>query len=235
MTRWIAKGLFGAWCLLAAAPVHGQTVSVAPRPHVFEITAGVTWFGSVTMGNGSADLTKNQTPPTPYPIFKTDSSVASAAGFDGQLGFALTHQVAIEGAFSYAKPTLETRVSGDVEGAPSVTAIERLSQYSVDGSVVLHLTRWQLGPRGLPFIYGGAGYLRQAHERDILVATGHEFHVGGGLKYVFSRGGGFLKDLGIRADARVSFRSGGVEFDSSEPVHAVPIVSVGAFVRLGSG
>ena len=230
-SRYLWPGVLTTMCLLAATSAKAQTVSASPRPHSLEIAAGVSWFGGVTLGTGSADLTKNQTPPSPYPIFKTDSSVASAAGFDGRLAFALTRQFAIEGGFSYAAPTLETRVSADVEGAPSVTATERLSQYGIDGSVVLHLTRWQMGPRAVPFVYGGAGYLRQAHERDVLVATGHEFHVGGGLKYVFSRGRGFLKDLGIRADARVSFRSGGVELDSSEPVHAVPVVSAGAFVR----
>ena len=83
----------------------------------------------------------------------------------------------------------------------------------------------------MPFVYGGAGYLRQAHERDILVATGHEFHAGGGLKYVFRRGSGFLKDLGVRGDVRVSFRHGGVELDANEPTHAIPVASVGAFVR----
>ena len=223
--------LLAMTCVLATRPASAQTVSASPRPHSVEVTAGVLWFGGVTLGTGSADLTKNQTPPSPYPIFKTDSSVSSAAGFDGRLGFAFSRQFAIEGAFSYAAPRLETHVSGDIEGAPSVTATERLSQYSVDASVVVHLTRWQLGPRAVPFVYGGAGYLRQAHERDVLVATGHEFHVGGGLKYVFARRRGFLKDLGIRADTRVSFRSGGVELDSSEPMHAVPVVSVGALVR----
>jgi hypothetical protein len=227
-----APGLVvAAACLLVAGVARAQTVSAAPQRHRVELTAGIAWFGGVALGAGSADLTRNQTPPSPYPIFKTDSSIASAIGFDGRIAFALTPRVAIEGGFSYAAPNLETRVSGDVESAPAVTATERLSQYGVDGSVVVHLTRWHLGAHAVPFVYGGAGYLRQAHERDILVATGHAFHAGGGVKYVFRRSQGFLKNLGVRGDARVSFRSGGVELDTDEPTHAVPIVSVGAFVR----
>ena len=229
--RFVLPAVAAAACLLGAELASAQTVSAAPQPHTFEVTAGVSWFGGMTLGTGSADLTKNQMPPSPYPIFKTDSSLASVAGFDGRLAFALTRQFAIEGGFSYAGPTLETRVSADVEGAPAVTATERLSQYGVDGSLVVHLTRWQLGPHAVPFVYGGAGYLRQAHERDILVSTGHEFHAGGGLKCVFRRGTGFLKDLGVRGDVRVSFRSGGVELDADEPTHAIPVASVGAFVR----
>ena len=129
MLRIVLPGLMAAACLLWTGVVSAQTVSASPRRHTFEVTAGVAWFGAVTLGTGSADLTKNQTPPSPYPIFKTDSSVASAAGFDGRLAFALTRQLAIEGGFSYAGPMLDTSVSGDVEGAPAVTATERLSQY----------------------------------------------------------------------------------------------------------
>lgn len=231
MTRWIAKGLFAAWCLLAAAPAPGQTVPAAPRPHTFEITTGVTWFGSVTMGSGSADLTKNQTPPTPYPLFTTSSSLASTTGFDGRLAFFLTHALAVEGTFTYARPRLETEVSGDVEGAPAVTASETLRQYTVEASVVLHLTRWRLGSHTLPFVYGGGGYLRQAHEREVLIASGHTFHVGGGVKYfVVRRSRGLLKNVGVRVDGRVSFRSGGVDLDASKPVHVLPILTAGVFV-----
>jgi hypothetical protein len=102
---------------------------------------------------------------------------------------------------------------------PSVTASETISLFLVDVSGVLHVPRARLG-RAIPFVLGGAGYLREVHEGNVLVETGHTYHVGGGAKIPLSVRRGFVRSLGLRLDGRVYFRSGGADFDDGEPARA---------------
>ena len=60
------------------------------------------------------------------------------------------------------RPTLETRISGDVENAPVVTASTDLSRYIIDVSGVVHLTRFRIGRSGMPFVLGGVGVSARA-------------------------------------------------------------------------
>jgi hypothetical protein len=134
----------------------------------------------------------------------------------------------VEGAFMYARSRVETRIRGDVEGAPSITASEDLSQYLIEGSAVAHLPSLAFGGGGVPFVMAGAGYVRHLHERRALVDTGTSYHAGGGIKYLFSRRPrGLIRGLGLRADARVYFRQGGFDFDEEEPVRIFAAAGAG--------
>ena len=119
----------------------------------------------------------------------------------------------------YSRPTLETRISGDVEDVPTVTASADLARYIVEVSGVVHLTRFGFGRSGVPFLLGGAGYLRELDDEKALAETGRVYHAGGGFKYLFSsRPRGLVKGFGIRADARLYFKEGGYELEEGDPL-----------------
>ena len=98
-----------------------------------------------------------------------------------------------------------------VEDAPDTTAEETLSQYLFDGSIVWHLGKG----RAVPFLFGGAGYLRELHEDDALLEEGLEYHAGGGIKWWF---GERRRGVGVRAEAGVSIRDGGFDFKDGQRI-----------------
>ena len=189
------------------------------RPWSIEVDAGVLWSSGIDLGSTTASITANQTPPTDYPLFKTAADLGGAPGFEGRIGLWITRAISVEGAFQYSRPTLETRISGDVENAPIVTATAELSRYVIDVSGVVHLTRFRIGRGGMPFVLGGVGYLRELDDAQALAETGRLYHAGGGFKYLFaSRSHGLFKGLGIRGDARLYFKDGGYELEVDEPL-----------------
>jgi hypothetical protein len=189
------------------------------RPWSIEVDAGILWSNGIDLGSTTASITANQTPATDYPLFETAADFDAAPGFEGRIGLWITRIIGVEGAFQYSRPTLETRISGDVENAPAVTASADLSRYVIDVSGVVHLTRFQIGKRGMPFVLGGVGYLRELDDAQVLAETGRLYHAGGGFKYLFaSRSHGLFKGLGIRGDARLYLRDGGYELEADEPL-----------------
>ncbi len=100
-----------------------------------------------------------------------------------------------------------------------MTAEETLTRYVFTGSVVWHL-RSGRGKRVIPFVVGGAGYIRDLHEENELVETGAEYHAGGGVKIWFGSG---QRRCGLRGEAGVSINDGG--FDFTDGTRTVPIVS----------
>ncbi len=218
--------------LVAARPARGQGAKEYPRSHRVEIAAGIVCTGRTPVVDGSADLIRNANPPSPSPIFTADSALSQTTGFDGRVGYMVTRALGLEAGFSYARPSLDTAVSGDIESAPAVTASVPVSQYTFEGGVVLHLTRLRLGSRGVPFVSGSAGYLRQLYEGREVVETGQVYSVGGGLKYVWvERPAGVVKGLGVRAEARLLVRRGGVDLQPDPASHTSPAVAASLFVH----
>jgi hypothetical protein len=200
------------------------------RAHAVELDVGAAWLGGVDFGTLDATLTANQSAHAPYTLFKTASSLGATGGVEGRLGFLLTQVVGVEGAFGYARPTLETSVTADVEGAPGTTARERLSQFSVTVSGVAHL--WPLLVKGaVPFVLAGAGYLRELHEGNVLPESGHTLHVGGGLKLPLVVRRGFVRALGVRLEGRAVFRSGGADLDASKPTRVAGAAGASVIVQ----
>ena len=120
-----------------------------------------------------------------------------------------------------ARPKISTRLTGDAESAPDVTATETLTRLIVDGSVLLHFSGASFaGGKGVPFVFGGGGYLRDAHEKNEVIETGNEYHFGGGVHFWFGQG---KHRVGVRADVGVSRRSGGA--DGSDTSRTVPTVA----------
>jgi hypothetical protein len=207
--------------LPAQASVADAQVSIgreAPRKGSIEAAGGAVWMGGFDIGDRTAQLTRNLDS-NPFDLFTTSSRLDPVTGLQGRLAFYFSPSIAIEGGVRYARPVLAIESSADVEEAEATTSEERISHYVVDGSLVFHLTGAAFaGGRAVPFVAGGAGYLRELHEGNELVETGTEYHASAGLKYWFGAGS---RRFGLRGEAGVSVRDGGVDFGAAR--RAVPV------------
>lgn len=184
-----------------------------PRAGSWEIGGGVAFGRGFDLGEAAAELTRNTTTGSaPFTLFTTDGQVGSAGGVQGRLGYYFSPNLAVEGAVRYAQPVLSLDLTGDAEDAPDITAEETVDQYVFSGSALWHFGRPSPRTRAVPFIFGGAGYLRELHESQELVETGLEYHAGAGVKLWF---GNARRRFGLRGDAGVSFREGGVDPEES--------------------
>ena len=82
----------------------------------------------------------------------------------------------------------------------------------------------------MPFVEGGAGYLRQLYDTRALVETGQTFHAGGGVNFTaLSRQGRRVRALGLRVDVQALVRTKGVALDNR--AHVSPAAGASLFVR----
>ena len=222
MRGWPIGLLCGVLC---PAVLEAQAVALPGR---FEIAAGGLWAAPVSAG--TADATETAANGTRFRLFSSESSTASTFGLEGRMGVRLSPGLQLDGSVSYAVPALRTRITSDVEGIPDVTVAETVNQWTIEAALVAHLARWRVGPRGVPFLTVGAGYLRQIHEGQTLVETGRIYQVGGGVKYLLRRAGdGRLKSAGLRLGARAAVRDGGGRLENR--IRIAPIVDVSMFLR----
>ena len=193
--------------------------SDAPHAGSWEVSGGAIWSDGYDLGSRSADLTRNTGTGTgPFELFTADTQVGTATGALGRIGVYLSRSVAIEGGIQYLRPVVSSRLTDDFEDADDTTATETITRYVFDGAVVFHLTGLSFaGGKGVPFLTGGVGYLRELHDRDELIETGLTYQGGAGLKLWFGRG---AHRFGVRADVGVAMRDGG--FDFSDDRRTVP-------------
>jgi hypothetical protein len=207
-----------AWVLSAGVAADALAQGTAAS-RGWEISGGGVYVGGYDLGDRTAELTSNSgTSGGSFTLFETDSRVKPAFGVLARIGYFLTPVFAVEGVIRFTRPTFEIRNTDDFEDAADVTSMETLSQYLFDASAVWHFSSTSPG-RVTPFVYGGAGYLRELHEGDALVEEGVEYHAGGGIKWWFGAG----RRFGVRGEAGISMRDGG--FDFEEGVRVVPVVS----------
>jgi hypothetical protein len=182
-----------------------------------EVTLGADWVGPAPLGTSTASLTANQgTASSGYTYFRSDARLLAAPTPAASVGLALTRVFTVEGRVAFNMPNVRLRISNDAENAPDrAFNAERLTQYFIGAALVAHLKRLSFaGGRGLPFVSGGAAYLRQLHRGRSLVETGQVYHAGVGLKYlVKDRPTSRLRGLGFRIDARASVQRHGFGFD----------------------
>lgn len=174
-----------------------------PRRGSVEISGSALWSGGFDVGSRAADLTRNTGTGTgPYTLFTTTSKVGPATGARARVGVHVSRAFAIEGGAQYSRPLLTTRASADLEGAEDADITDRIARFVFDGGVIAYVHRLTFaGGRAVPFVTGGAGYLRELHEGNEVVDTGTEAHAGGGLMLWLGRG---ARRFGIRADVGVS-------------------------------
>jgi hypothetical protein len=207
--------------VLSVASIANAQVYVGagtPARGSIEIGGGGVWAAGFDMGSRQAGLSRS-TATDRFDLFSVESKVSGFPGVHARVGFYLTSAVAIEGGVRFARPKLSVRLSGDAESAPDETATQTANHYLFDGSVLFHFTRASFaGGRGVPFVSGGAGYVRELHERNELVETGREYHATGGIKYWFGSG---RRRLGLRAEVGLSAREKG--FDDEEKRRMLPL------------
>jgi hypothetical protein len=213
---WLAALAAAATLALFARPAAAQIWMGTPVPRAgsVELGGGVLWAQGYDLGGTPAELTRNPTTgSSPLQLFDSTSRLDPASGLVARLGVYLSRSVSLEGGFQFSKPVLGVRVSGDFEGADAATVTETISRYVFDGSVVIHLLPASFaGGRGVPFLTGGGGYVRELHEGNELVETGQQYHVGGGLKFWF---GERRRRFGIRGDVGIAVREGASDFSES--------------------
>jgi hypothetical protein len=204
------------------ALAQGVSSAARSRPRTWEFGGGVVYVGGYDLGEATAELTSNTgTTGGSFPQFETDSQVKSAVGVQGRIGFLVTPSFAIEGGLRFSKPVLEIRITDDAEDAADLNSEETISQYLIDASAVWHFTNAAFGSgKAVPFVFGGAGYLRELHEGDALIEEGVEYHAGGGIKWWFGEGRG---RFGFRGEVGISIRDGGFDFEETRRV--VPIAA----------
>jgi hypothetical protein len=190
-----------------------------------EVSAGAAWVGSQAFDSASA--TETTPSGSSFSLFNTSSELGGAAGFDARVGVRIAGTLVVEADATFARPELRVTIANDVENAPSTTAVERLQQYMIGGGATWYVPRRN---RIVPFVAGGGGYLRQLHDRALLVETGTYYQVGGGVLYLLtSQPGNRLKATGIRADVRAVILNDGVALDDGR--HTAPAVAGSFFVR----
>ena len=130
------------------------------------------WSGGYALGAQPADETRNQAGGGAFTLFTTSSRATAARGAELRIGVRLGRCLALEAGGSWARASVTTRVSGDAEQAPGVSATAGFAQYVVDGAVVLRLPRLAFARgRAVPFAEAGAGYLRQLYAGRVLAGT----------------------------------------------------------------
>lgn len=198
--------------LVAVAPMTARAQTANPPLHRFEVAGGIGFLGGATLGDANANL-RSGTSNDPYRLFTTSSEQMGAKAFDLRAGFDLTPRFGVEARVLFGHPELRTEISSDAESAPSITAVERLDHYLIDGGIIVRFGAFRV--KGIqPFVTAGGGYLRQLHEGLTLIETGRLFYAGGGARYMmFARNRGIPRAGGLRGDVRVNVLTGGIEFE----------------------
>jgi hypothetical protein len=213
--------VFATLALLHGALAASAFAQARPayRGDRFEASFGGIWIGGAGLGSSEANLRANNLTPTPFRLFTAEIRTASAPGFDARFGYWLTSSIGIDGGFVRVRPELRTRISGDSEGAAALTVTEPLDQYFIDARLIWLLRRFRVGGT-VPFVSGGAGYLRQLHEGRTLVETGQVYHAGGGIRRQLLTDVGWLGSIGARIDGRFYVLVDGVQLEDRPRTHA---------------
>ena len=215
---------FAAVTILLILPATAAAQQYSPRPHTgpFEISGGPIWTGGYDAGSGDANLSSNSTTgASPITLFTSSARVSSATGVEARFGIDLASNISAEGTFQYSRPTLAVDLGDDFENATAVEAEGRVASYLFSGSVLYHFG----SGRVVPFVIGGAGYLRQLDEDNANVLSGSEIHGGGGVKIWF----GSSSRFGVRADAQMSSRSKSAGFEDKRRI--LPVLGASVIYR----
>ena len=191
----------------------------APRRGSVEALGGGMFAPGFDMGSITAELTRS-TPTEEFDLFDSDSEASGFPGVFVRLGYYLSESFSVEGGMRYARPTLSVRLSGDAESAPDVTADETVSHYLFEGSALWHLRDLAFASgSAIPYLSGGAGYLRELHEGNQLVETGQEYHALAGVNFWLGSG---KHRFGLKFEGGMSARKKG--FDPDDSLRMQPIV-----------
>ena len=214
---------------MAGAAVEAQGEAPAMRVRHVGVSGGILWSGGYPVGDAVATLRPNApgSGAPPFTLFATASTLEAAVGAGARVGFAVTSSLALEVGLSFARPRVSVAISQDQESRAQVLEGESIEQYVVDAGALWHLPIW-FGRRVRPFVSGGAGYLRQLHQERTLAETGRTYYAGAGLRYWIRGGDGTGRSIGLRGDARATWKTGGIDFERRTRVS--PSLALQAFI-----
>ena len=208
-----------------AQPVRSPDVRLPGR---FEVSAGALWVGQASFG--TRDAIETSLRGSSFRLFSTASRLGAATAAEMRIGIRLTRLLQGEATGSFAAPVLTTTVSADAENSNGATATDRVEQFTIGGALIVHVTRWHAGARGVPFLMAGAAYLREIHEGHTLIVGGRSYEAGGGVKFALvAAPHGVVKWVGARAEVRARARTKGVALDRR--THVAPVAAASLFVR----
>ncbi|MPZ17462.1 MAG: hypothetical protein GEV06_06075 [Luteitalea sp.] len=202
----------------AATPESGSKGESRLRGR-FEITIGGAWWSDAGLGQTTGSIPGNGVPEgDDFALFETTTRITSAPAVEGMIGYRLSPNVALEAGAGLGRPQIRTIVSSDVEVPDTVTATDRLTQLIIDGALAVRLPRLEIA-RAIPFVRGGAGYVRQLHEGRQIVDTGQVLFVGAGMTYpLMTRSRGVFRGLALRGEARAVWFRDTFELDEARGV-----------------
>lgn len=202
-----------------------QTAAVPELPAGrFDAAFGIGWLGGAGLADRDANLRTRDG--GDYRLFSTSSRFAGTTVLETRVGYGLTRRYRLEGRIGFSHPELRSSVTADAEGAPDIELAERVDQYTFEGALVVRLPEWRMSSL-VPFVAGGAGYLRQLHEGQTLVEEGVAYQVGGGVtRPLFVRQGGWVKAASLRGDVRLHIFTGGIHLDEGARIHPSVAASV---------
>lgn len=223
MTRLVTLVLLSVF---AAAPAYAQAAGTA-GPARFSIAGGLLWLAGHSTGVTTASLRRNEPgtiTPGSFTLFTADTALERAFGVDARFTYALTRAFDIEVGGAFSQPRLVASITEDDEAGPIELSDQRLSQFTLEGSVLWHVAAIDLGARARPFLTGGIGYLRQIDEDRSSAETGTVGHIGGGVSYWLRSDNNARRGFGVRGEAGLQFRSGGYEFE--DKTRMGPVISL---------
>jgi hypothetical protein len=211
----------GAWRLVALSLVIALMASkiafAQASGDTYEIGGGLRFVGPESLGR--VDANESNPGGGDFRLFSADSSLGALVGLEARFGVRVMPTLRLEATGSYGASDLSVKLDMDAEGAASLTASERVTQFALEGAAVMEPTRWRFA-RGTPFLSAGGGYVRALHEERILVEDGALWFAGGGLNLL-------LRPVGLRFDARARFQRGII----ADGVHITPVFGATAFLR----
>lgn len=220
-------GLASAVMLLALAPAAmGQTVTQPGTSPRATLDIGAIYVGGGSLG--TSDATYLSSTGTPVTLFSTAQSIKGGPGVVGHLNISIAQGVALELSGSWSRPVLQSKITGDTEGAESTTATQTISQFLAGGGLV---KSFAAHGRVTPFVRAAASWMRQLSGDQSFYKDGVSVDLGAGVRYSRAQVKGHFKPYGLRADVWMNLRSGGIELDT-KPRILSPGVSASLIFKL---
>jgi hypothetical protein len=188
-------------------------------PRRTEIGGDLRWLTGVRFNDVNADETAFGG--VIRPVFKTSSSLDSAACPEARFVVGLTSTIDVEGSLAFGRTHLTTRIFQDLEAADT-TASEAVTLYLLEGGVTARVTRYRRG-RVTPTASAGLGYLRQLHDGQAFIQNSPTIYVGGGLRVPLNDDGvSGWKSAVLRLEVRATILTSHSTLDNA--THVLPSV-----------
>jgi hypothetical protein len=209
-----------ACCLAAslgvATAASGQTRPAPPTKnagpgHEFELVVGGLFTSRIAMGSADANLIAPDG--SNLVLFRTENSFGPGAGLELDLGFRVSKTFRAEASGTWLRVNARTRISSDFESASDQTLSSPVDRLTLEGA---GLWTFRETTKTAWFARGSAGWMREFAGGYTLSKNGAVGSGGVGVRHWWRSGSkGTIKRMGVRAEFRAVFRSGGLALGTS--------------------